>query len=239
MRVGVWDWMLKMAAWQDTTQIVGTDVVAVKRGQLCVSQSQITEATGMPRQPLRTFLNMLEKTNTISTTPATKATKGRTLITICKYEEYQAPEKTPNQASTKDQPKTNQLKKQGNKGTREQEEVSLSPSAPKTASGSRLSQDWFLPASWGNWAIDEGAGQDLIVSEADKFKDYWISVAGAKARKADWEATWRNWMRKAMADQKPQFKAINGGTNERPHNSQATERADPALEQIARIARTR
>lgn len=30
---------------------------------------------------------------------------------------------------------------------------------------------------------------------ADKFRDYWIAQVGAKAKKADWPATWRNWVR--------------------------------------------
>ncbi len=30
---------------------------------------------------------------------------------------------------------------------------------------------------------------------ADGFRDYWIAQAGAKGRKVDWEATWRNWVR--------------------------------------------
>jgi hypothetical protein len=30
---------------------------------------------------------------------------------------------------------------------------------------------------------------------ADGFRDYWIAQAGAKGRKVDWEATWRNWIR--------------------------------------------
>lgn len=31
---------------------------------------------------------------------------------------------------------------------------------------------------------------------ADEFRDYWISVPGAKGKKLDWTATWRNWVRK-------------------------------------------
>lgn len=34
---------------------------------------------------------------------------------------------------------------------------------------------------------------------ADGFKDYWIAVPGAKGRKADWNATWRNWVRNQRA----------------------------------------
>jgi len=30
---------------------------------------------------------------------------------------------------------------------------------------------------------------------ADGFRDYWIAQGGAKGRKADWDATWRNWVR--------------------------------------------
>jgi hypothetical protein len=114
-RVGVWHWMLHMAAWKDTTQVIGSEVIDVRRGQLCVSQAQITEATGMPRQPLRTLLNLLEKTGAIAPQPATKATKGRAIITICNYEEYQAQQPNVNQTPTKRQP----TKEQVNKETRE------------------------------------------------------------------------------------------------------------------------
>lgn len=30
----------------------------------------------------------------------------------------------------------------------------------------------------------------------EQFRDYWLSAAGAKARKADWGATWRGWCRR-------------------------------------------
>jgi uncharacterized protein YdaU (DUF1376 family) len=33
----------------------------------------------------------------------------------------------------------------------------------------------------------------------DGFKDYWVSVAGVKGVKADWTATWRNWVRNQKA----------------------------------------
>ncbi len=33
--------------------------------------------------------------------------------------------------------------------------------------------------------------------EFAKFADYWRSASGAKARKLDWDATWRNWCREA------------------------------------------
>ena len=33
--------------------------------------------------------------------------------------------------------------------------------------------------------------------ELDKFRDYWVAQPGAKGRKVDWQATWRNWLRRA------------------------------------------
>jgi hypothetical protein len=62
--------------------------------------------------------------------------------------------------------------------------------------GSRLPAEWVLPRSWGEWAEQERPDLD-VRREAASFADYWHGVAGAKARKADWQATWRNWIRKA------------------------------------------
>jgi len=31
---------------------------------------------------------------------------------------------------------------------------------------------------------------------SEQFRDYWLAKSGADACKADWEATWRNWVRR-------------------------------------------
>lgn len=48
-----------------------------------------------------------------------------------------------------------------------------------------------------------------VLGETPGFVDYWISVAGAKALKADWDATWRGWMRrqKSATAEKPRVTA--------------------------------
>ena len=98
--------------------------------------------------------------------------------------------------------------------------------------GTRLPDDWFLSASLGQWSIEQGATDDLVRAEADKFKDYWMGVAGAKGRKANWDATWRNWIRKAIADNQPQFKAITGG-----HNGQSTSKSEQRVSSFVGGAR--
>lgn len=80
--------------------------------------------------------------------------------------------------------------------------------APKTTDtdnqvlvrASRLPQDWALPDEWAQWAMQDrnwSAGQVLRVAEG--FRDFWIGKAGKDARKVDWEATWRNWVRNQRA----------------------------------------
>lgn len=36
--------------------------------------------------------------------------------------------------------------------------------------------------------------QAVITSEAEKFRNYWVSKTGKDATKADWPATWQNWI---------------------------------------------
>ena len=61
--------------------------------------------------------------------------------------------------------------------------------------GSRLPQDWIIPEDYIKFCHEERP--DLIAEDvALQFKDYWISVAGAKGVKTDWFATWRNWVRR-------------------------------------------
>jgi len=63
-----------------------------------------------------------------------------------------------------------------------------------TSKGSRLPADWSLPNEWATWAITDKPGYPVIL-EAAKFRDYWLSKTGKDATKADWFATWRNWVR--------------------------------------------
>ena len=81
-------------------------------------------------------------------------------------------------------------------------EAKASPKKPESR-GTRLPDDWALDRGLYEWSISEGLSDAEIRNETDKFKDYWSGVAGAKARKANWPATWRNWARKFIADRKP------------------------------------
>ena len=64
--------------------------------------------------------------------------------------------------------------------------------------GTRLSPDWKLPTEWGQWAVGLGMTREAVIREQDKFRDFWVAKTGANATKADWQATWRNWIRKHL-----------------------------------------
>lgn len=72
-------------------------------------------------------------------------------------------------------------------------------SAPKR--GTRLPDD-FIPSVKSRQAIIAECPELNIVREHSRFVDYWNSQSGQRGVRADWDATWRNWMRKAIDDLK-------------------------------------
>src|SRR6185312_2731324 len=87
---------------------------------------------------------------------------------------------------------------------------------------SRLPADWILPDEWRVWAIAERPELDPDRT-AEKFADYWRGVGGAKGRKLDWLATWRNWVREERAAPRanPQASEPTWRTEQRERTQQA------------------
>lgn len=82
----------------------------------------------------------------------------------------------------------------------------------RTASrGQRLPDDW-APSAIDHAISLEMLGSDRSRSELEKFRDHWKQQPGSKGVKLDWDAAWRNWIRRAAE--------YRGGTNgQRPHNA--------------------
>lgn len=78
----------------------------------------------------------------------------------------------------------------------------------RAPNGSRLPDDWT--PSEADIAFAKKERPDVSwQAEADKFRDYWHGVAGAKGRKADWPGTWRNWIRRADGRKQPSGQALS------------------------------
>lgn len=71
------------------------------------------------------------------------------------------------------------------------------PSKASKARGARLPAGWRPDADLIAWtrANAPAAANGL---ELDRFRDYWTAQPGAKGRKTDWAATWRNWARRCQ-----------------------------------------
>ncbi len=81
------------------------------------------------------------------------------------------------------------------------------------ARASRLPDDWKLTPDLVEFARHQKIDPDATLS---KFRDYWRAAPGAKGRKLDWAATWRNWCRRE-AERVP-----TNGTNGHRHNGNGT-----------------
>ncbi len=64
--------------------------------------------------------------------------------------------------------------------------------------GSRLPADFVYPKEWADFCLQTRPELNLQ-NTFDQFKDYWIAQPGQKGVKLDWEATWRNWVRRQSA----------------------------------------
>ena len=72
----------------------------------------------------------------------------------------------------------------------------------KMRRGTRLKSDWVLPEEWEIWTVAVKPNSPLLSAgdvheQAARFRDYWLSQPGSKGVKADWFATWKNWIRNA------------------------------------------
>lgn len=98
------------------------------------------------------------------------------------------------------------------------------PAKAAAKKGTRLPDDWVLPTELAEWAIRERPGYPILL-EAAKFRDFWLAKSGKDATKADWPATWRNWVRNTRmgTQDKPQrhsgFEARNYHEGVKPDGS--------------------
>lgn len=202
------------AAWQDTRVRYKGAVIALQRGQVAISTRDLATLWGWSEATARRYLARLEADGMVAknrrTTDASSDARkdaAVTVLTICNYSEYQASGKTadaPEDApfddkATQDRRSSDAQNKEGN----EYITSSLRSEDEKRATArraTRIPADAILPAAWQRWASDEGHPNPE--REWQKFTDYWRAQPGQKGVKLDWEATWRNWVRRAVEDGK-------------------------------------
>lgn len=112
----------------------------VQRGQFISSLGNISNATGISIQQIRTILKKLEKTNEIQV----KSTSQFTIVTICKYECYQDENETTNKPLTNNQQTTNKPSTTNKNDKKEKNTIySFLDSLIENGFDEKLSRDWM------------------------------------------------------------------------------------------------
>ena len=93
-----------------------------------------------------------------------------------------------------------------------------------------IDPDFHITDKLRSWA-DEKVPQVDIDAETEKFVDYWLSTGKLKA---NWDATWRMWMRRDWCQKKPVERRTS--THEMTDEQWAKDREDFA-KQIERFKR--
>lgn len=103
------------------------------------------------------------------------------------------PQQSGSRTSTVRQPDPNRKEP---KRTVTQERQHAEGGVPTTVDkrGCRLPEDWTPSPATLAWAAEQLPAVDPA-SALDEFRDYWRAVPGAKGRKLDWDATFRNRLR--------------------------------------------
>lgn len=67
----------------------------------------------------------------------------------------------------------------------------------QVACSTPLPDNWMLPPLWAEWALQQQSSWTMadVQFVAEKFRDHWTALPGARGMKADWFAAWRNWCR--------------------------------------------
>ena len=97
-RRDAWAWLIESASWKPSRVRVKGEMVDLERGQLCFAQRFLAEKWGWSKSRVDRFLkalcaeSMIEVRTKNGATSDHAAGQGQSIITICNYEKYQAPE---------------------------------------------------------------------------------------------------------------------------------------------------
>ncbi|RZN35512.1 hypothetical protein CWO90_03185 [Bradyrhizobium sp. Leo121] len=179
-------------------------MVDLARGQLAHSLRHLADCWGWSVKRVRGFLRALEEDAMI----ATATDPGVTVITICKYNEYQRvsrPKGTDADTQGDTAPHTPALTARAheghNKEDREDKEI-ISPSlrsgdsapakrAPRTRARTQLADLWQIDEQDLEYASSRGFDGTKIREMANAFSNHHRSKGSLMA---DWHAAWRTWV---------------------------------------------
>lgn len=181
-------------------------------GALVVSIDSLSASLGLSSQQIRTALKKLENTGEINK----QITNKFTIITICKWECYQAETNTEQQTNNKqitDKQQTNNKQittEEEYKNVRKKEDINIIDSGDKSPKRAKFQKPTLQE-------LQEFAfAENLMNVDCNRFFDYYESNGWKVGRNAmkDWRATLRNWNRTPQNTNNQQFNNKNYGNNQ-------------------------
>ena len=194
-----WVDLFAMAKNEDCEVLVHGKKVDLKRGQFSCSENDLSERWKWSRGKVRRFLDELKTVQRI----VQPKNSPITTITICNYDKYQGNEIVDKFQTVQDtvqdtvQPPFDAYIDPAHAPARPRARLgnNINTISKNNISkkGSRLEIE-KLPPQWEYFCKHERP--DLIPLKVfEQFHDYWVAAPGQKGVKADWFATWRNWVR--------------------------------------------
>lgn len=187
----------------ETCYFLGHEIPA---GSLPTGLPSLAERTGLTVSQVRTSLNKLKMTGEI----AVKVTPKFSIISITKWCDYQADDRhSSSPIAGGSQANSNTIRNKEIKNIRNKN-IFIGEVSPKPKRGVHFSvfvnEEKVKDPEIGVDACPDDFYEvaksmhlsDIAVTEWSKFHDYWIAQTGSKSVKADWLATWRNWLRNSQ-----------------------------------------
>jgi DNA-binding transcriptional regulator YhcF (GntR family) len=210
--------MVGMAAWRPYKRNINGKTIQLQRGEFTASVRFLAERWGVDKGKVERAITRF-KTETLI---ETRIETGQLVIRICNYDEIQLQpsdaetvSKTPDGMATRQQQDSIETKK--NSGN-SRNEINT-PESPSQR-GTRLPDDFVLPPAWRQWAESERPDLNIETVLQD-FRDYWHGVPSPRGVKANWQATWRRWIRREN---------VKGNSNAPGRAGRAAEREQRAHE---------
>lgn len=183
-------WLVAKAAWRPTRVRYKGHSINLGRGQVAISQRDMAAAFDRDKAWIARLIQRLKSEAMIEA----RLEAGVTLITICKYAEYQADGASGEAADEAPDEAGNEAAVRQRRGTEQGiEEIKRTPIAPKGPGKTFLPSDWVPPdaadlppqaaACAAQWS------EESYARHGEAFVSYWQS---ARKKMTDWRLTWAN-----------------------------------------------
>lgn len=187
--------------------------IVIKRGQLVTSRAKLSLATGISERSIRTSLENLKTTNEITI----KSTNRFTIITICKYEDYQLIEDESDQVNDQQ----TAIQTTSNRPTIKQEDNNISTSTSGNARAYACEdkeQDFYFDAYnsavWREWVqMQNNITQEKISAYLDEFHGFCQMAEKRHHSRADYQIHFVSWLKKQLAKETNQQETNQQETN--------------------------